>query len=115
MRDGRLAQRILSLVVRGDRAAAMVGDLVEEATARGPLWFWTAIARTTLAFFWLSVSTAVRRLTNPSSTLLDTGVQMTAATTQTRSVFATLWRFGNRVQYGIDLLRTEDRQGSKPV
>lgn len=47
MRSHRLAEVILSLTVAPDRAASVVGDLVEER--RGPVWFWTSLARVALS------------------------------------------------------------------
>jgi hypothetical protein len=41
---------LLSLVGPADRAASAVGDLVEEAPARGGVWFWRSVTR-----LWLSL------------------------------------------------------------
>jgi hypothetical protein len=49
VRRDHLAQRILSLVVPAERAAAIVGDLVEAASHRGRSWFWTSLARVAAA------------------------------------------------------------------
>lgn len=49
MRSDRLAEGILSLVAPDDRAASAVGDLVEEAPARGRVWFWWSVARLALS------------------------------------------------------------------
>jgi hypothetical protein len=45
VRSDRLAEGILLLVAQADRAAAAVGDLMEESGARGRLWFWWSVAR----------------------------------------------------------------------
>jgi hypothetical protein len=50
MREGRIAEWILSLVSAPDRAASTVGDLLEDAVTRGWFWFWMCIARTTVSF-----------------------------------------------------------------
>jgi hypothetical protein len=46
MRKGRVAEFVLSLVVPGDRAAAITGDLIESAPPGGGIWFWTSLAYT---------------------------------------------------------------------
>jgi hypothetical protein len=52
MRNAAAAEWILSLVVAPDRAASTVGDLVEEASSRGTLWFWSSLLRTACSHFW---------------------------------------------------------------
>ena len=49
MRSDRLAHRILALVVPGDRAAAIAGDLIESADTRGPRWYWLSLIRVVVA------------------------------------------------------------------
>ncbi len=49
MDSGRLAEWILSLVLPPDRAASVVGDWIEDASARGSLWFWACVVRTVTA------------------------------------------------------------------
>jgi hypothetical protein len=58
MRSALAADWILSLVAAQDRAASTVGDLVEEASSRGVLWFWSSVLRTAGSHLWhdLSVS-----------------------------------------------------------
>src|SRR5262249_13202097 len=51
MRNDRFAEALLSLVAPADHAASAVGDLMEEAHARGRFWFWQSVAR--LAASWL--------------------------------------------------------------
>ena len=46
MRNIRLAEWILGLVIASDRAASTAGDLAEEKAIRGPVWFWCAVLRT---------------------------------------------------------------------
>jgi hypothetical protein len=46
------AEWLLSRITGTTRAAAIYGDLLELAQTRGPLWFWTAYARTLLALTW---------------------------------------------------------------
>lgn len=50
MRRDRLAEHILSFVAPPERAASVVGDLMEEAGARGRVWFWRSVTR-----LWLSL------------------------------------------------------------
>ena len=45
MRKGRAAEIALSLVGPADHVASVVGDLMEEARDRGPVWFWRSVAR----------------------------------------------------------------------
>lgn len=52
MHHDRVAEWILSLVSAPDRAVSVVGDLLEEAVVRGPLWFWMCVAQRTLALLW---------------------------------------------------------------
>jgi hypothetical protein len=49
--SARFAQRILSLVTTPDRAAATVGDLMEEPS-RGRWRFWSGVSRTALSLLW---------------------------------------------------------------
>jgi hypothetical protein len=46
------AEWLLARVTTPDRAAAIMGDLVEMAAIRGRLWFWTAYARTIFSLCW---------------------------------------------------------------
>jgi hypothetical protein len=52
MLRARVAEWILELVVPHDRAASTVGDLMEEAGARGASWFWVNIAGTFASALW---------------------------------------------------------------
>ena len=54
MRNDATAEWILSLV--SDNAASTVGDLVEEASSRGALWFWASVLRTAGSHFWRDLS-----------------------------------------------------------
>lgn len=49
MRRDQIAEALLSLVAPADRAASAVGDLLEEADARGVFWFWRSLARLTVS------------------------------------------------------------------
>jgi hypothetical protein len=42
----RIAEFVLSCVLPAERAAAVTGDFLEEAEARGQLWFWSSVLRT---------------------------------------------------------------------
>jgi hypothetical protein len=52
MHNAAAAEWILSLVAPPDRAASTVGDLVEEASSRGTLWFWSCVLRTAGSHLW---------------------------------------------------------------
>jgi hypothetical protein len=52
MHNATVAEWILSLVAAPDRAASTVGDLVEEASTRGVLWFWSSVLRTAGSHLW---------------------------------------------------------------
>ncbi len=62
MRGDRIAEWMLSLVVGRDRAVSALGDLMEESVARGPLWFWTCVARTVLSLLCRNLAAAPFRL-----------------------------------------------------
>jgi hypothetical protein len=49
MRNAHLAEWILSLVTDPARARARVGDLLEESSRHGPLWFWATVSWTALS------------------------------------------------------------------
>jgi hypothetical protein len=55
MRRADVAEWILSLGTSRERAASITGDLTEEVGARGAVWFWSAVARTTAAQVWRDV------------------------------------------------------------
>jgi hypothetical protein len=52
MHSAAVAEWILSLVATPDRAASTVGDLVEEGSSRGILWFWSSVLRTAGSHLW---------------------------------------------------------------
>ena len=54
MRNAAAAEWVLSLV--SDHAASTVGDLVEEASSRGVLWFWSSVLRTAGSHCWRDLS-----------------------------------------------------------
>jgi len=63
MHNIHIAEWILSLVTSRDRAASTVGDLAEEAAARGVVWFWSGILRTAASLLWRDVSENPVRVT----------------------------------------------------
>jgi hypothetical protein len=52
MRTASTAEWILCRVTTKERAASMVGDLVEIEKQKGLLWFWLSIARIALSLYW---------------------------------------------------------------
>ncbi len=52
MTKSRIAEWILSQVLPPDRAASTVGDWLEDAAERGPVWFWSCVFRTVLSRIW---------------------------------------------------------------
>lgn len=52
MRKADIAEWILSLTTTRDRAAATAGDLMEEGSTRGNLWFWSSLLKTSAAHIW---------------------------------------------------------------
>ena len=60
MRNAASAEWILSLV--SDNAASTVGDLVEEASSRGALWFWASVLRTAGSHVWRDLSASPWRM-----------------------------------------------------
>ena len=54
MPKDRIAEQLLALVTSRERAASTVGDLMEDAAARGDLWFWSSVVRTACAHLWRS-------------------------------------------------------------
>ncbi len=50
MHRDRVAEYLVSLVAPPERAASVVGDLMEEAGERGRVWFWSSVTR-----LWLSM------------------------------------------------------------
>lgn len=62
MRKVALAEWILALTVAPDRAATTVGDLVEDASTRGVLWFWSSVLWTALSHLLRDLSAAPFRM-----------------------------------------------------
>jgi len=56
MRSTRVAQWILSQVTTGERAEAVIGDLLEKVPTRGVLWFWWSVVTTAAALVWRDVA-----------------------------------------------------------
>ncbi|HTU35933.1 MAG TPA: hypothetical protein VMF66_19195 [Candidatus Acidoferrum sp.] len=52
MRSAIVAEWVIARFTDRERAAAVVGDLLELAPERGPLWFWSGVAGTVLAATW---------------------------------------------------------------
>jgi len=52
MRTASTAEWILCRLTSKERAAAMVGDLVEIEKQKGRLWFWLSVAGVALSLFW---------------------------------------------------------------
>ena len=52
MRKAVVTEWLLSRVVGHDRAAAIVGDLLEVSELRGKLWFWSAFLRIWVSLTW---------------------------------------------------------------
>jgi hypothetical protein len=48
----RIAEFVLSLALPAERASAVTGDFLEEAAARGGLWFWSSVGRTLASQVW---------------------------------------------------------------
>jgi hypothetical protein len=55
MHNTRVAEWILALVTSRERAASTVGDLTEQAAARGMVWFWSGILRTVTSLLWRDI------------------------------------------------------------
>jgi len=62
MRSTRVAEWILAQVTSRERAAAVIGDLLEKVPARGQLWFWWSVVTTAVALVWRDVSTNPMRM-----------------------------------------------------
>ena len=56
MHSARVAEWILSQVLPPDRAASTIGDWLEDAAERGPVWFWSSVFRTLLSHLWNDVA-----------------------------------------------------------
>jgi len=52
MPDHVLAEQLLSVVMPRERAAAVVGDLLERVARRGETWFRPSLSRTTVSCVW---------------------------------------------------------------
>jgi drug/metabolite transporter superfamily protein YnfA len=62
MRKVDFAESILLLTTTPERAASTAGDLAEESTQRGTLWFWTSLLRTTASLIWRAWTAEPRRI-----------------------------------------------------
>jgi hypothetical protein len=63
MRKAGIAEAILSLTTSGDHAAAIAGDLVQQAPLKGAMWFWGSVVRTTTSLTWKAFTEAPLRVT----------------------------------------------------
>ena len=52
MRNASIAEWILCRLTSKERAASMVGDLVEIGMRKGPFWFWMSLAGVALSLTW---------------------------------------------------------------
>jgi hypothetical protein len=52
------AERMLTLVTTPDRAAATVGDLLEDDRAQRPVWFWAGVLETAYSIVWRKLCTS---------------------------------------------------------
>jgi len=52
MRSAIVAEWLIALFTNPDRAASVVGDLLELAPERRPLWFWSGVAGIVLSLTW---------------------------------------------------------------
>jgi hypothetical protein len=55
MHNSHIAEWILTFVTSRERASSTVGDLTEQASARGSVWFWSSVLRTAASFLWRGV------------------------------------------------------------
>ena len=63
MHNTHLAEWILGLVTSRERAASTVGDLTEQAAARGMVWFWSGVLRTAASLLWRDIAENPARVT----------------------------------------------------
>jgi hypothetical protein len=63
MHNIRIAEWILALVTSEDRAAAMAGDLMEQAGVRGVVWFWSSVLRILASLLWTGMAGNPARIT----------------------------------------------------
>ena len=52
MRKDRIAEWILVLVTSRERAASIVGDMMESAATHGRVWFWSSVLRAAASLLW---------------------------------------------------------------
>jgi hypothetical protein len=81
MLKAKVAEWILSLTTTHDRATSTAGDLIEESSTRGALWFWSSLLRTTLALIWRAWTDAPLQMTGFAvrACLIQFGVFLVAA------------------------------------
>lgn len=62
MHNIHIAEWILALVTRRDRAMSTTGDLTEQAANRGVVWFWSRVFRTAGSLLWRDIAARPARL-----------------------------------------------------
>lgn len=103
----RIAEWVLTLVTAPDRAASAVGDLMEDAVARGRLWFWVHVARTALTLLWRGLTVAPVGMTGYAVIAWFVYMLMVAILSFGGSVLVTLlWGMGYFLTHhtGLELL-----------
>jgi hypothetical protein len=60
--DARFAETVIALVAPPERAAAIIGDLLERVPRRGETWFWLSVVRTLVATVWQQTGEAPIRM-----------------------------------------------------
>jgi hypothetical protein len=90
------AECILALVAAPERAASTVGDLLEERSRRGRLWFWSSVLRTAASYVWQDLRTAKgRMLVLAIQGLFETGLAFAALGLIVIPLWVSLWPYTN--------------------
>jgi hypothetical protein len=78
VRSTDTAERLLSWATTSERAANIAGDLSEQATARGLVWFWCSLSSITLSLVWRAWADAPFRMLRLGAVawILATGFQL---------------------------------------
>ncbi|MBV8891375.1 MAG: hypothetical protein JO266_05265 [Acidobacteria bacterium] len=82
MREFTLTERLLALITRPERAAAITGDLLEESRTQNAFWFWFQLIRTALSLSGQAILTApllMPTLIIASISLMIVGIPFTAS------------------------------------
>jgi hypothetical protein len=83
-----VAERLLSLVTDRDRAASMIGDLLEDSSTYGSFWLWRRLAIILFFRIWRPIVALVI-----STFALVGGLWAVNAQSQTHPIPALAWRF----------------------